>query len=96
MSMDKVQKNINDLERKLGKSNKIVAKGDKIGLKDAIKLGRKSNAMVSSINKGIKEYDVRATTLKTVLSRTDKRSRAPIQQTQRATKSTHKWKRLLV
>lgn len=58
MSMDKVQKNINDLERKLGKANKIVAKGEKIGYGDAIKLGRKSNAMVSSINKGIKEYDV--------------------------------------
>lgn len=55
--MDKVQKNLGDLERKLTKANKIVSKGDKLGLSDAIKLGRKSNGIVSSINKGIKDYD---------------------------------------
>jgi hypothetical protein len=59
MSFDKVQKNLADIERKIGKSNKIVAKGDKIGLKDAIKLGSKSNSIVSTIKKGIKEYGVR-------------------------------------
>ncbi|KAF1984061.1 hypothetical protein K402DRAFT_395995 [Aulographum hederae CBS 113979] len=57
MSMDKVSKNLDDLERKLTKSNKIVAKGEKLSLSDAIKLGQKSNAMTSTIRKGIKEYD---------------------------------------
>lgn len=58
MTIDKVQKNMSDLERKLIKSNKLVAKGEKMGVGDAIKLGRKSNSMVSTINKNIKEYDV--------------------------------------
>jgi hypothetical protein len=59
MSLDKVQKNLSDIERKLGKSNKIVGKGSNIKLTDAIKLGSKSNSIVSTIKKGIKEYSVR-------------------------------------
>ncbi|RDW87625.1 hypothetical protein BP5796_03319 [Coleophoma crateriformis] len=55
--MDKVQKNLKDVERKLGKANKIVAKGSLMSLGDAIKLGRKSNSITSAIRKGIKEYD---------------------------------------
>ncbi|KAF2425302.1 hypothetical protein EJ08DRAFT_638671 [Tothia fuscella] len=55
--MDKVQKSLNDLQRRVEKSNKIVAKGDKLGYGDAIKLGRKSNSIVSTIKKAIKEYD---------------------------------------
>jgi hypothetical protein len=56
--MDKVQKSINDLQRRVEKSNKIVAKGEKMSLGDAIKLGRKSNSITSTIKKSIKEYDV--------------------------------------
>lgn len=56
--MDKVQKNLDAIERKLGKCNKIVEKGEKMNLGDAIKLGRKSNSIVSTIKKGIKEYEV--------------------------------------
>lgn len=59
MSVAKIQKNIEDLQRKATKSNKIVAKGDKIGYSDAIKLGQKSNSITSTIRKTIKEYDVR-------------------------------------
>ena len=57
-TIDKVKKRISDLERKLGKANKIVAKGNDIKFADAIKLGRKSNSIVSTINKGVKEYSV--------------------------------------
>ncbi len=56
--MDKIQKNLSDIERKLGKSNKIVSKGDSIKLGDAIKLGAKSNSIVSTIKKGIKDFSV--------------------------------------
>lgn len=56
--MDKVQKHLNDIERKVGKCNKIAEKGEKISLADAIKLGRKSNSIVSTIKKCIKDYDV--------------------------------------
>lgn len=55
--MDKVQKSIDALERKLIKANKLVAKGNKMKLGDAIKLGRKSSSMAATINKGLKEYD---------------------------------------
>jgi hypothetical protein len=58
MSIAKVQKLIDDLERKAGKTIKIVNKGDKLTLGDALKLGRKSNSIVSTVKKGIKEYDV--------------------------------------
>jgi hypothetical protein len=56
--MDKVQKSINDLQRRVEKSNKIVSKGEKITLGDAIKLGRKSNSITSTIKKAIAQYDV--------------------------------------
>jgi hypothetical protein len=58
MSIAKIQKNIDDLERKVTKSNKIVAKGEKMSLSDAIKLGRKGNSICSTLKKNIKEYDV--------------------------------------
>ncbi|KAH7305751.1 hypothetical protein BKA65DRAFT_560073 [Rhexocercosporidium sp. MPI-PUGE-AT-0058] len=54
--MEKVYKNLSDIERKLTKSNKIVSKGEKLSLGDAIKLGRKSNSIVSTIRKGTEEY----------------------------------------
>jgi hypothetical protein len=57
-AMDKIQKQLDDLERKATKSNKIVVKGDKMGLKDAIKLGQKGNSIVSTIKKNIKDYEV--------------------------------------
>ncbi|KIW04377.1 uncharacterized protein PV09_04661 [Verruconis gallopava] len=57
MSIAKVEKLIDDLERKATKATKIVAKGDKLTYGDAIKLGRKSNSMISTVKKGIKEYD---------------------------------------
>lgn len=65
--MDKVQKNLNDVERKLGKANKIVAKGSSMTIGDAIKLGRKSNSVTSTIRKGIKEYDARPPCLSCVI-----------------------------
>ncbi|KAK8065456.1 hypothetical protein PG997_012203 [Apiospora hydei] len=55
--MEKVQANIDALERKLTKANKIAAKGEKMKVGDAIKLGRKSQSMAATINKGMKEYD---------------------------------------
>lgn len=57
--MEKVQANLDALERKLTKANKIAAKGEKMKVGDAIKLGRKSQSMASVINKGMREYDVR-------------------------------------
>merc|ERR1712071_172190 len=56
-TMDKVIKSLKDLERKTTKTSKIVSKGSHMTLGDAIKLGRKSNSIVSTIKKGIKEYD---------------------------------------
>ena len=50
--------NLDALERKLIKANKIAAKGEKMKVGDAIKLGRKSSSMAAVINKGMKEYDV--------------------------------------
>ncbi|KAK8058198.1 hypothetical protein PG994_008646 [Apiospora phragmitis] len=55
--MDKVRDNLDALERKLIKANKIAAKGEKMKVGDAIKLGRKSSSMAATINKGMKEYD---------------------------------------
>jgi hypothetical protein len=57
-SLEKIQKNLSDIERKLTKAGKIAAKGSDIKLGDAIKLGSKNNAIVSTIKKGIKEYSV--------------------------------------
>lgn len=59
MSIAKIEKYIDDLERKLNKSIKILAKGDKLNYGDGVKLGRKSNSMISTVKKAIKEYDVR-------------------------------------
>ncbi|KAL8302194.1 hypothetical protein RB597_002515 [Gaeumannomyces tritici] len=57
--MEKVQTNLDGLERKLGKANKIAAKGDKMRMGDAIKLARKSQSMSSTMDKAVKEYDSR-------------------------------------
>jgi hypothetical protein len=61
-SLEKIQKNLSDIERKLTKAAKIASKGPDIKLGDAIKLGSKNNAIVSTIKKGIKEYSVRRPT----------------------------------
>jgi hypothetical protein len=58
MSIAKIEKYIDDLERKLGKSIKILGKGDKLSYGDGVKLGRKANSMISTVKKAIKEYDV--------------------------------------
>jgi hypothetical protein len=42
----KITKNLDDVERKLTKGNKIAAKGSSLGYRDAIKLGAKSNSIV--------------------------------------------------
>jgi len=55
-SLEKIQKNLSDIERKLTKAGKIASKGSDIKLGDAIKLGSKNNAIVSTIKKGVKEY----------------------------------------
>ncbi len=59
MSFSGIETRLSDIERKLTKSNKIAGKGAALNYKDAIKLGAKSNSMVSTIKKGIKEYSVR-------------------------------------
>lgn len=59
MSIKAVTKHIDAIERKLGKSVKISEKGDSMKLSDVVKLGRKTNSMVSEMNKSVKEYDVR-------------------------------------
>jgi hypothetical protein len=58
MSIAKIQKNLDDLERKATKANKIVSKGEKMSFGDAIKLGRKGNSICSTIKKIIKAYEV--------------------------------------
>lgn len=50
MSIAKIEKLIDGLERKLGKSIKLLAKGDKLSYGDGIKLGRKSNSMISLVS----------------------------------------------
>lgn len=57
MALDKVIKHLEAVERKLGKANKIAAKGDDMKLNDAMKLGRKINSIISTIKKSIKDYD---------------------------------------
>ncbi|KAK7724302.1 hypothetical protein SLS64_000636 [Diaporthe eres] len=46
------------MSRKLEKSIKIADKGPNMKLGDVIKLGRKTNSIVSEIKKSINEYDV--------------------------------------
>ncbi|KAF1814238.1 hypothetical protein P152DRAFT_265305 [Eremomyces bilateralis CBS 781.70] len=55
--MDKVQKALDDLERKATKSVKIISKGEKLSVGDAIKLGRKTNSMISTMKKAVKGYE---------------------------------------
>ncbi|KAJ0161525.1 hypothetical protein CTA2_6075 [Colletotrichum tanaceti] len=56
MSFADISKSLSDIERKVTKSIKILQKGNDLNYRDAIKLGTKSNSIVSTINKGIKEY----------------------------------------
>lgn len=58
MTVKKVEGHIDAIERKLVKSIKIAEKGPNMKLADVAKLGRKTNSIVSEINKSIKEYDV--------------------------------------
>lgn len=58
MSVKKVQGHIDAIQRKLEKSIKIAEKGPNTKLGDVIKLGRKTNSIVSEIKKSISEYDV--------------------------------------
>lgn len=58
MSVAKVQGHIDAIERKLTKSIKIAEKGSSTKLGDVIKLGRKTNSIVSELKKGVAEYDV--------------------------------------
>lgn len=59
MSVKNVEAHIDAIERKLTKSIKIAEKGDSTKLGDVIKLGRKTNSIVSELKKGVAEYDVR-------------------------------------
>lgn len=59
MSVAQSMKHISNLERKLGKANKIAAKGSDMKLSDVLKLQSKSNAICSEIKKSMAEYDVR-------------------------------------
>ncbi|TDZ27888.1 hypothetical protein C8035_v008531 [Colletotrichum spinosum] len=56
MSFADISKSLSDIERKVTKSNKIIAKGSDLNYKDAIKLGTKSQSICSTIKKGIKDY----------------------------------------
>ncbi|WYZ37005.1 hypothetical protein EsH8_II_000511 [Colletotrichum jinshuiense] len=56
MSFADLSKTLSDIERKVSKCIKIISKGNDMNYKDAIKLGTKSNSIVSTINKGIKDY----------------------------------------
>jgi hypothetical protein len=58
MSLEKIYKQLDDIERKVTKSNKIAGKGEKISLGDAIKLGVKANSISSVLKKNIKEFEV--------------------------------------
>jgi hypothetical protein len=58
MSVKKVQGHIDAIQRKLEKSIKIADKGQGMKLGDVIKLGRKTNSIVSEIKKSINEYEV--------------------------------------
>ena len=58
MAYSDIEKHLGAIDRKITKSNKIAAKGDALNYKDALKLGTKSNSIVSTINKGVKEYGV--------------------------------------
>jgi hypothetical protein len=58
MSIAKIEKYIDDIDRKITKSIKLLGKGDKLNYGDGLKLGRKSNSIISTIKKAIKEYDV--------------------------------------
>ncbi|KUJ14416.1 uncharacterized protein LY89DRAFT_736455 [Mollisia scopiformis] len=55
--MDKVNKCLDDVERKMTKLNAITAKGaSNINIKDAIKAARKGNSITATIKKGAKEF----------------------------------------
>jgi hypothetical protein len=58
MSFAEIQKQLGDIERKVTKSNAIASKGDKLGLRDALKLGQKANSISSTLKKNIKAYEV--------------------------------------
>ena len=56
--MDKVNKNLADIERKLGKISDITAKGPgKITVRDMIKLSAKGNS-ITATGKKLKGYEV--------------------------------------
>lgn len=59
MSIKNVESHIDAVERKLTKSVKIAEKGDGIKLGDIIKLGQKTNSIVSELKKALAQYDVR-------------------------------------
>lgn len=57
--MDKVNKCISDVERKLTKLNAITAKGAaNLTIKDVIKASRKGNSIQNTIKKGAKDFAV--------------------------------------
>ena len=58
--MDKVNKSLDDVERKMTKLNAITAKGAvNITMKDVIKASRKGNSITSTYKKGAKDLSVR-------------------------------------
>lgn len=58
MSVKHVQGHISAIERKLGKTVKIAEKGADMKLSDVIKLGRKTNSIVSELKKSTNDYEV--------------------------------------
>ncbi|TQN65942.1 hypothetical protein CSHISOI_09549 [Colletotrichum shisoi] len=71
MSFADIYRCLSDIERKVTKSIKILQKGNDLSYKDAIKLGTKSNSIVSTINKGIKEYGKLLSQMSTIVDLTE-------------------------
>lgn len=99
MSVKKVQGHIDAIQRKLEKSIKIADKGPNMKLGDVIKLGRKTNSIVSEIKKSISEYDVghpysHGSTFQRGETRALTQSdRAPILLLRRHKSSSQRWRR---
>jgi hypothetical protein len=58
--MDKVLKDLTDIERKLSKIDKISSKGaSSLTVKEIVKLSRKGSSVASCMKKCVKNYEVR-------------------------------------
>lgn len=101
MSVKNVEAHIDAIERKLAKSIKIAEKGESVKLGDVVKLGRKTNSIVSELKKSLAEYDVRIYLRSNTHTRAGRLQiadyihlhRAPTPPTPRPSPSTRRWRR---